>query len=88
MLARKRPKEGMFTEREEEIINSSKDKCTQSLQLQAGNRWHEGNKTFLCQTWIGGGSDYTLEIMGTYEKILRLEMMWSCLFFRMGWIKE
>lgn len=75
MLARKSPEEGMCIAREEGIINSSKDMCTRCHQPQAGSRWHRRNKASLCQTWIGGGSDYTLEIMGSRGRILSLEMM-------------
>lgn len=39
MLIVKRPKEGVFTGREEGRVKSSKDKCTRSLPLQAGSRW-------------------------------------------------
>lgn len=56
MLTMKRPKEGVFNEREEGRINSFKDKCTRRVS-------HSRLGAFLCRTWIGSGSDYTLETM-------------------------
>lgn len=68
MLTMKRPKEGVFTEREEGRINSSKDKCARRAS----------------RSRTGSGSDYTLETMGSYGRILSLETMWHCLYFRVA----
>lgn len=73
MLTMKRPKEGVFTEREEGSINSSKHKCVHRVSRSG---WEQvGKKAFLCRTWIGSGSDYTLETMGSCGRILSLETM-------------
>lgn len=86
MLTMKRPKEGVFTEREEEGSTA----LSTSVHAESPTPgWEQvGKKAFLCRTWIGSGSDYTLETMGICGRLLSLETMWSCLYFRVGWIKE